>query len=380
MNTESKAILALITLFVAGFLAFVFFSNGTDQDPNKPGETPTSLVKTNEPKPDSKKPVEIIPAQLKPDEVKPVETIPAKTPQIPSKPAQPKPDTTKPAETKPSVSISKEVKPDTSKPAETKPAKPKPAEPKPAEVKPAITSSSLEDLIQVTSPLPNDEILSPLVIEGKARGFWFFEASFPVMLADSNGKIIAKGTAAAKADWMTEDFVPFSAKLDFKPDYGKSGTVIIHNDNPSNLPQNTRELKIPVVFTQAGDMTIQVFFCNSALDPGFKGEKTFAIRRVVPKRQAVARAALEELLKGLTEEEKASGYFTCINPDVKIQKLLIINGVARVDFDKQIEFQVGGSARVSAIRSQITQTLKQFPTVEKVIISVDGRTADILQP
>jgi len=35
---------------------------------------------------------------------------------------------------------------------------------------------------------------------------------------------------------------------------------------------------------------------------------------------------------------------------------------------------------VTAIRAQITETLKQFPTVENVVISIDGRTEDILQP
>jgi len=48
--------------------------------------------------------------------------------------------------------------------------------------------------------------------------------------------------------------------------------------------------------------------------------------------------------------------------------------------DKQIEYQMGGSCRVSAIRSQITQNLLQFPTIKNVIISVNGRTEDILQP
>jgi len=35
---------------------------------------------------------------------------------------------------------------------------------------------------------------------------------------------------------------------------------------------------------------------------------------------------------------------------------------------------------VAAIRAQIRETLKQFPTVDEVIISIDGRTEDILQP
>ena len=125
---------------------------------------------------------------------------------------------------------------------------------------------------------------------------------------------------------------------------------------------------------------VEVFFNNDRLDPEFSCNKVFPVEREIPKTQAVARAALEELLKGSTEVEKEQGFFTSINPGVKIQKLVIEEGIAKVEFDEQLEFQVGGSCRVAAIRAQITQTLKQFPTVQSVIISIDGRTEDILQP
>lgn len=127
-------------------------------------------------------------------------------------------------------------------------------------------------------------------------------------------------------------------------------------------------------------VALKVFFNNDQLDPEFSCNKVFPVERVVPKTQAVARAALEELLKGPTEEEKSDGFFTSINSGVKIQKLTVENGAAKVDFDEQLEFQVGGSCRVSAIRAQIRETLKQFPTVQEVIISINGRTEDILQP
>ncbi|MFH1582463.1 MAG: GerMN domain-containing protein, partial [bacterium] len=65
---------------------------------------------------------------------------------------------------------------------------------------------------------------------------------------------------------------------------------------------------------------------------------------------------------------------------VEINSLSIINGVARADFNEQLEYQAGGSCRVGAIRAQITETLKQFPTVNEVIISINGRIEDILQP
>lgn len=128
-------------------------------------------------------------------------------------------------------------------------------------------------------------------------------------------------------------------------------------------------------------MTVKVFFGNSILDPEVLDcQKVFPVERKVPKTLAVAGAALEELLKGPSASEKEQGFGTSINPGVKIQKLTIEDGVAKVDFDEQLEFQVGGSCRVTAIRAQITQTLKQFSTVQNVIISLDGRTEDILQP
>ncbi|MFH0854504.1 MAG: GerMN domain-containing protein [bacterium] len=131
---------------------------------------------------------------------------------------------------------------------------------------------------------------------------------------------------------------------------------------------------------EAETIKVKVYFNNSMMDPEFSCNKVFPVEREVPKTQAAARAALEELLKGPIDEDKKQDFFTNINSGVKIQKLTVENGVAKVDFDEQLEFQVGGSCRVAAIRAQITETLKQFPTVNKVIISINGRTEDILQP
>ncbi|MFA6526537.1 MAG: Gmad2 immunoglobulin-like domain-containing protein [Candidatus Buchananbacteria bacterium] len=106
------------------------------------------------------------------------------------------------------------------------------------------------DLIHLDSPRPGETITSPLTIIGQARGTWFFEASFPVILTDWDGKIIAQGIAQAKGDWMTTDFVPFEAALTFSIDpqaYSNKGTLILKKDNPSGLPQNDDALEIPVL-------------------------------------------------------------------------------------------------------------------------------------
>ena len=44
------------------------------------------------------------------------------------------------------------------------------------------------------------------------------------------------------------------------------------------------------------------------------------------------------------------------------------------------QYGVAGSCRVLAIRAQIESTLKQFPSIKKVVISVNGRTGEVLQP
>ncbi len=237
------------------------------------------------------------------------------------------------------------------------------------------------DLIRIDSPRPNESIKSPLKITGQARGNWFFEADFPIRLLDEDGSDLGQAIGEAKGQWMAEDFVPFSAELEFTAPKGKTGLLILKKDNPSGLPENNDALRVPIIFGPTAEkMKIKVYFNNSKLDPEFSCNKVFPVEREIAKTEAVARAALEELLKGATEEEKANGFFSNINPGVKIQSLSIENGVARVDFNEQMEFQIGGSCRVAAISAQIRETLKQFSTVGEVVISINGRTEDILQP
>jgi putative hemolysin len=107
------------------------------------------------------------------------------------------------------------------------------------------------DLIRLTAPLPGQTISSPLTVTGQARGNWYFEAGFPVILTDWDGKIIAQGVAQAQGDWMTTDFVPFKATLTFVVDknvYSNRGSLILKKDNPSGLPANDDALEVPVMF------------------------------------------------------------------------------------------------------------------------------------
>jgi hypothetical protein len=234
--------------------------------------------------------------------------------------------------------------------------------------------------IKITQPMSDDTVSSPMEITGTAKGTWFFEGSFPVKLVDKNGKTIAEVPAQALREWMTTDFVPFRAILDFSAPSGSEGTLILSRDDPSGqaMPE---EVRIPVILGKNEGMKVKVFFNSLYFDPESQNcEKVYAVERVVPKTKAVAKASLVELLDGITEGEKGGGYYTNINSGVKLKSVVIVNGVAKADFSSELESGVGGSCRTAAIRAQITETLKQFPTVKSAVISVEGKTEGILQP
>lgn len=111
------------------------------------------------------------------------------------------------------------------------------------------------DLITVSYPKPEDIITSPVTVKGEARGSWYFEATFPIMVVDWDGRIIGEGHAQAKGDWMTSEFVPFEATIafskpnDIKPGtYSEKGAIIFKKDNPSGDPRRDAALEVPVVF------------------------------------------------------------------------------------------------------------------------------------
>jgi len=103
--------------------------------------------------------------------------------------------------------------------------------------------------IVVDSPAADTLVTSPLRVRGEARGSWFFEGDFPLVLVDGRGKIVAKGFCTATKEWMTDDFVPFEGTLEFrKPSSGAKGTLILKRNNPTGLSEYDEALKIPVFF------------------------------------------------------------------------------------------------------------------------------------
>lgn len=113
----------------------------------------------------------------------------------------------------------------------------------------ATTTEPVEAPVRMDSPLPGGTVTtSPLEVSGSARGWWFFEASFPIELQDSDGNVLGSTIAQAQGEWMTDEFVPFTASLEFTLPETATGTLILKKDNPSGLPENEAEVHLPVSF------------------------------------------------------------------------------------------------------------------------------------
>jgi hypothetical protein len=98
----------------------------------------------------------------------------------------------------------------------------------------------------------------------------------------------------------------------------------------------------------------------------------FVVRNVAA--SAPARPALESLLAGPTVTEKRRRLRALDAEGLKVGSLVIGNGTARVDFVSRGGKRWAGDLSPAEFRQAVERTLKQFSTVRRVTVSVDGRT------
>lgn len=236
--------------------------------------------------------------------------------------------------------------------------------------------------IQLSSVI-HDRLASSIIIEGKAKGTWFFEGDFPAVLVDGSGEEIIAVPVSAKGDWMTEDFVLFSAEIGYTyQGEALDGFLILQKNNPSDMRELDDQLKIPLILSISSPDTAEEMVISIYLIPAGTGgencELVEPVDRRIPYTRSVARAALEELFKGPTDSEFQSGYTTALEGGESLQSIRIEDGVVYANIQG---LPSGGACRVGAARAQLEQTLLQFSTTESVVLADEtGNTEELLQP
>jgi hypothetical protein len=117
----------------------------------------------------------------------------------------------------------------------------------PAQVKSDFTYvHASADTIQVELPFPGAVTGKTFSVIGKARGPWFFEASFPVVVLDKDGNELAAVPAQAQGEWMKNDFVDFKADITVPESYIGPATLVLKKDNPSGDPARDASVLFPI--------------------------------------------------------------------------------------------------------------------------------------
>lgn len=239
----------------------------------------------------------------------------------------------------------------------------------------ASVSIGTQANIIVQSPTAHAVVSNPITVSGKAR---VFEGTFQYALRDPEGNVLFRAVGLASVP-DSQGYRNFSVKIPLNVGTPRDLTIEVFEYSAKD-GSIINLVQVPVRLGSADTSAIKVFLLNRRLNYNESCDAMLPVTRTVLKTREPAYIALYELLRGPVGTEKDDQYFTSIPDGVKINSIKISNGIAYADFNSTLEYQVGGSCRVASIRAQITNTLKQFAGVSNVVISVDGRVEDALQP
>lgn len=238
-----------------------------------------------------------------------------------------------------------------------------------------IETISSSGNVRVGMPSPNMALPLPFTVTGEAR---VFENTVNWRLTDADESVLVEGFATSDAG-MPGSFGNFSFTSSYPQPKGDRGSLAIFTLSAKDGSEQD-VVRIPVTFTRPETQSVQAYFGNAKRDPQtLRCEVAYPVSRRIVRTVAPARAALEELFQGPTSAERAAGSITSIPDGVRILSLAIENGTARVDLSRELKAASGGSCRVSAVRAQIESTLRQFPSVQRVTILIEGKD-DALEP
>ena len=161
-------------------------------------------------------------------------------------------------------------------------------------------------------------------------------------------KLIATLTLAAAA-------AACSANTPVTPGAGSSETpTAAPAASPTGTPATTASTQVTLYYLVAGSDEIYLT----------------AERHKVAKTEAIARAALEELLRGKPQDEDHSTPFP---KTAKVNAVVIKDAVATVDWSAEVLTGSGGSRVEELAIQSIVYTLTEFPSITKVRFTVEGK-------
>lgn len=245
----------------------------------------------------------------------------------------------------------------------------------PVRTRPVGAICDEQNFICINTPLADGLVDNPTVVTGTAIAF---ENTVSWRLEDADGNAIAQSVVTTDApDTGKPGSFQMSIFWTILP-RTTTGTLIAYEASARDGSQ-AHVAKVPVKFVKRSTTAQKVYFVPEPMtDTDCSIVKASPI--TIPSSIRPVEAALRALL-AIDSSDGPAGLTTVIPDRTRLISLNVNNGTATAVFDAGLERDGGGSCRVTAIRAQIEKTLLQFPSIKKVIISVQGKTPEeTLQP
>jgi len=110
----------------------------------------------------------------------------------------------------------------------------------------------------------------------------------------------------------------------------------------------------------------------------FKDGKLAYVKRPIEKNAEPLSVAFTGLLKGPTQKEIRSGYFSEIPKNTKITEIIKNGTLIELTFSKELANYGGGSARVLGLVTQIVYTFTEIKGINKVKINIEDKDEVVL--
>lgn len=255
----------------------------------------------------------------------------------------------------------------------------------------AIVFTSRDKVTAVSFPAKamNDGLITidnPTMLNGTTTAF---EQTFSWKLVDARGTVVAEHSAMTHA---ADAGIPgpFSVTMFYdKVPTTERGTLTVYEASAKD-GSPIHDVSIPVVFAktlaQGCGVNVNVAFVETKGAHLDCSQTKTVTRTVCADAGSAGDVALYELLKGPTAREKAGGVGTELPLVIQYpaRDVLGISGqFINYNFGYELAAGIAGSCRVAAIRAQITNTVLSNSVQtggDGIVIGVNGRTEDILQP
>lgn len=126
------------------------------------------------------------------------------------------------------------------------------------------------------------------------------------------------------------------------------------------------------------EMDVVAYFLVDDIEEEGKGPFLVPVHGEVPETEGVAAAAVNELIAGPTDDEVARrpAISSAVPPETRLLGIVIEDGVATVDLSGEFD-DGGGTFSMQARLAQLVYTLTQYPTVDSVLLELDGEPVEV---